>query len=777
MKRLVLATLMAASASAFASQYFVVVPLPGSTAKPTTPNIGVALSAYVLPTGLIGQPYAGFDFKSVLSVTGDPNYAGTGVTWSVASGSLPAGLTLNSDGTLTGTPTASGTASFQVKAAYKTQGGQQTYQLLVSNLTVNLAAATPATAIVGQPYSYDLKPLLIVSGDNAYTGADVTWSVVSTSLPAGLYLTADGRIGGTPTVAGTGSVTARATYRGINGQQTYQVVTLAIQVSLKSDTPPQALIGQAYNYDLKQLLSVTGDSAYNGTDQVTWSIASGALPAGLSLGASGVITGIPSASAVSGPVTIQASYRGVSGQQTYQIVALLIQVSLDTASLPKGKVGVAYAPYDFKALATVTGDSGYNSQQASFTASNLPAGLSMSNGVLSGTPTNQSGLAGNSFQVVASYRGVTGQQTYTIFVEGQYLTVVKITAGDTHTCAVTSSGGAKCWGINMYGQLGNNSTTTSRVPVDVYGLTSGVANIVAGSYHTCAITTAGAAKCWGNNSNGQLGNNSSGQSNIPTDVYGMTSGVAAISPGYYHTCAVTTAGGAKCWGANQYGQLGNNSTTQSLVPVSVSGLTTGVAQVMASEDYHSCALTTAGGVKCWGYNNVGQLGNGTTNQSPVPVDVSGLTSGVSSISIGSNAACVLTSAGGVKCWGSNTAGRLGNGVTTNSSVPVNVTGLSSGVSSVSSRHFNSCAITTAGGLLCWGWNIYGQLGTGNFTDSSVPVSVPGMTSGTASVAVGTYHTCISTSAGTAKCWGHNNAGQLGNNNNSDSLVPVTVLNP
>lgn len=778
MKRLVLASLMAASVSAFASQYFVVVPLPGSSAKPSTPNIGVTLASYPLPAGLIGQPYPGFNFKSLLSVTGDPGYTGNGVSWSVVAGSLPAGMVLNSDGTLTGTPTTSGTSSFQVKATYKTVAGQpQAYQVFITNLTVNLAEGTPVTGVVGQPYTYDLKQLLTVTGDSAYTGTGVTWSVVSNSLPPGLYLTVDGKIGGTPTASGTGNVTARATYRGINGQQTYQVVTLAIQVALKTDTPPQAIAGQAYNYDLKPLLTVTGDSAYAGPDMVTWRVASGTLPEGLSLDATGVITGTPTAAAVSGPVTIQASYRGVNGQQTYQVVSLNIQVILNVASLPKGKVGNAYAAFDFKPLVAVSGDSAFSSSQVSFTATNLPAGMLLSNGVLSGTPSNQSPLSGNSFQVVASYRNVTGQQTYTIYVDGQYLTVTKIAAGDTHTCAITNSGGAKCWGQNNYGQLGNNSTTASRVPVDVVGLTSGLASIATGTGYTCAVTTAGGAKCWGNNANGMLGNNSTSSTQVPTDVYGLTSGVASISAGTYHTCAVTTGGGVKCWGANQYGQLGNNSTTQSLVPVNVSGLTAGVAQLAVGEDYHTCAVTASGGAKCWGYNYYGQLGTGNTVQSLVPVDVAGLTSGVASLSAGSSAVCAVTTAGGAKCWGQNISGRLGNGTTSSSSVPVDVSGLTSGVASISSRHFNSCAITTAGGVKCWGWNIYGQLGNGTLTDSSVPVNVTGLTAGVASVAVGTYHACAMTTAGAAKCWAHNNAGQLGNNNTADSLTPVNVINP
>jgi alpha-tubulin suppressor-like RCC1 family protein len=146
-----------------------------------------------------------------------------------------------------------------------------------------------------------------------------------------------------------------------------------------------------------------------------------------------------------------------------------------------------------------------------------------------------------------------------------------ISAGVHHTCAVTSTGGVKCWGPNAKGQLGNNSTTNSPVPVDVTGLSSGVVAVAAGYYHTCAVTSTGGVKCWGYNAKGQLGNNSTTDSLVPVDVTGLSSGVVAVAAGDNHTCAVTSTGGVKCWGNNAYSQLGNNSTTYSPVPVDVMG--------------------------------------------------------------------------------------------------------------------------------------------------------------------------------------------------------------
>ncbi len=207
-----------------------------------------------------------------------------------------------------------------------------------------------------------------------------------------------------------------------------------------------------------------------------------------------------------------------------------------------------------------------------------------------------------------------------------------LSAGSQHTCAVVN-GAAKCWGWNGYGQLGDNSTTSSPVPVPVSGLTSGVTAIAAGTCRTCAIVSGG-VWCWGYNYDGQLGTGASGSTNsvnIPVQVNGLTSGVTALAVGDATSCAIVN-GAARCWGYNGDGQLGNNSTTSSPVPVPVSGLTSGVTAISVGEG-HACAVVS-GTVKCWGRNTYGQLGNNSNAQSPTPVPVSNLTSGVTSVAVG-----------------------------------------------------------------------------------------------------------------------------------------------
>lgn len=301
-----------------AADYYVVVPVPNKTVNLSA--IGVSLAQTTLPGAVVGTAYS-YNFNQNLQVTGDASYSGYGVQWSVASGALPAGLTLNaSTGVVSGTPTTSGVSSFVLNVSYKTKTGTQSYQIPVTvAVSVALAKATPPGAILGQAYSYDLKSLLSVTGDNAYNGSGVTWTVVSSTLPTGLYLTADGYIGGTPTVEGTGSVTVRASYKGANGEQTYQVVSLVLTVSLASATLPGVVSGTPYSYDFNTNLSVSEPNYV--PSNVTWSVTSGSLPSNLSLNSStGVVSGTNTSLDNAGSAfTLQATYKNVSATRNYTL--------------------------------------------------------------------------------------------------------------------------------------------------------------------------------------------------------------------------------------------------------------------------------------------------------------------------------------------------------------------------------------------------------------------------------------------------------------------------
>jgi alpha-tubulin suppressor-like RCC1 family protein len=354
--------------------------------------------------------------------------------------------------------------------------------------------------------------------------------------------------------------------------------------------------------------------------------------------------------------------------------------------------------------------------------------------------------------------------------------VVAISAGGNHTCAITNGGAVKCWGYNGQGQLGDGTIVNSSTPEDVSGLSSGVAAISAGANHTCAVTTSGGVRCWGANYAGQLGDGTATNRSRPVDVSGLTSGVVAISAGGQHTCALSSAGGVKCWGANFSGQLGDGTTTDRSTPVDVSGLTSAVVAISAGGP-HTCVLTSTGGVKCWGDNGRGELGDGTTTNSSTPVDVVGLSVGVTAISGGDEKhTCAVATSGGATCWGFNGSGQLGNGTLADSPVPVAVSGLGSGVAAIDGGGFHTCGVTSGGGAKCWGAGSSGQLGNGfPGIDSSTPVAVSGLSSGVGALSAGEYHSCALTTDGSVECWGYNGFGQLGDGTTTNAFSPVVVV--
>ena len=316
------------------------------------------------------------------------------------------------------------------------------------------------------------------------------------------------------------------------------------------------------------------------------------------------------------------------------------------------------------------------------------------------------------------------QRIQPVPVTGITFGTTMVAAGGQHTCAIVN-GAARCTGANSSGQLGNaqpgNDTTVlpdSYVPVDVTGLALGLQAIAAGDSHACAVVNGG-ARCWGINSFGQLGDGTQAPVHrSPVAVMNLSSGVQAIAAGGAHSCAIVN-GAAMCWGLNNSGQLGNATAGNpqpgdSNLPVQVTGLTSGVQAIAAGQN-HTCALAN-GAVKCWGANATGQLGNGVTGTNAgAPVQVTGLTSGVLAIAAGQSHSCAIVTGGAAKCWGSNSNGQLGNGSTDpnaafppDSNVPVQVTGLTSGVQTIATGYQHACA-TTSSSVLCWGFNGNAQL--------------------------------------------------------------------
>ncbi len=357
-------------------------------------------------------------------------------------------------------------------------------------------------------------------------------------------------------------------------------------------------------------------------------------------------------------------------------------------------------------------------------------------------------------------------------VAGLTSDVSLIASGAFHTCVRIADGSAMCWGEGGDGELGTGGTADRSAAKPVTGL-AGVTDLAGGYYHTCALTSSGGVKCWGANNFNQIGDGSATNRTSPQDVLGAATGITALATGGYHSCARTSAGAARCWGRNNAGQLGDNTTTNRPNSVVVSGIS-GVQSVAAGGS-HSCAVTTTGAAWCWGDNTYGQLGDGTLAPRHVPVAVTGLGSGVASIDAGDNHTCARMTSGAINCWGRNNRGQLGDASGTDQSQPVPVVGYTlSGAAATTVGNEHTCALNMSGGLQCWGYNNRGQIGNGTLNNGAVPQNVSGLTSGVAKVSAGGYHTCAITTSGTAKCWGQNEEMQLGDSTYSDRYTPTDV---
>ena len=317
----------------------------------------------------------------------------------------------------------------------------------------------------------------------------------------------------------------------------------------------------------------------------------------------------------------------------------------------------------------------------------------------------------------------------------------QFSSGYYHACVIASDNKLYCWGRNHRGQLGNNSMVDSSRPVAVNmtGVLAGktIKQISTGAYHTCVVASDDNAYCWGENMKGQLGNNSTANSSVPVKV--DTSGVLAgktikqISTGHYHTCAVASDDKMYCWGENNNGELGNGSTVDSRVPVAVNmtGVLAGkTIKQMSVGTYNTCVIASDDKVYCWGSNAYGQVGNNSLTDSNVPVAVNttGVLAGktIKQISVGHHRACAIASDDKMYCWGNNMGGALGNGSTADSHIPVsvNMSGILAGkvIRRISIGAFHTCVYATDNKIYCWGSNNYGQLGNNSTANSGVPVA-------------------------------------------------------
>jgi len=435
-------------------------------------------------------------------------------------------------------------------------------------------------------------------------------------------------------------------------------------------------------------------------------------------------------------------------------------LNLTASTLPDASEAESYT-YDLSNDLTIE-----NVQASALTwsATDLPSGLSLSaSGILSGTPL----LSGSeSISITVSSENLSGDAVFALTINSSSWSAVSVSRGQSNTCAISTTGALRCWGRNNKGQLGYGPEMGSRhVPTLVPGMTSGVTDVSVGYSHICAVQNGG-AKCWGNNAHGELGNNSIVNKNVPTPVHGLGSGIRQVASGYVHSCAITTSNQLKCWGGNASSQLGQGNTTERWIPVNTRSSVSTVALGQNS----SCLINTSGTPLCFGYAGHTQMGDGSTTTNTSPSGITGISSGGSSVAMGPYNGSAIVS-GALKVWGFGLYG------VSPSATPVTLTGMTSGVTKAALSNGNGYAIKN-GAVYAWGKTGGGAMGDGGTTNvtQSTPLSVPGLTSGVTDISSGAAsgHGACAIKSGKIYCWGSGGHGINGDGDDAINYVPVLI---
>ena len=343
-----------------------------------------------------------------------------------------------------------------------------------------------------------------------------------------------------------------------------------------------------------------------------------------------------------------------------------------------------------------------------------------------------------------------------------------VSAGEFHTCAINTSKSLYCWGWNVSGQLGDG-TNVSRFSPKQIGSSGVWASVSAAGTHTCAVTTGKSLYCWGWNARGQIGDGTTGTDRYSPRKIGSTGVWASVAGGGLHTCAITTGKSLYCWGFNQYGQIGDGTTGTNRPSPRKIGASGAWASVTAGY-LHTCAVTTGKSLYCWGDNSEGQVGDGTTSTRSSPRRI-GSTGAWALAEAGYIHTCAVSSGKSLYCWGDNDSGQIGDGTTGTdrpSPTKIGTSGAWARVSAGGTSGANhTCATSTGNSLYCWGNNEHGQIGDGPLGTSPRPSPKKvGSSGGWADSTAGGHHECAITTGKSLYCWGYNLQGQTGDGTES-----------
>jgi alpha-tubulin suppressor-like RCC1 family protein/uncharacterized protein YjdB len=658
--------------------------------------------------------------------------AGRTVTWSSASQTV---ASVSAQGMVTAL--SAGTTAITATVEGKTG----TVSVTVSAVPVSTVTVAPSSAnlLVGQTRQLEAQAKDSIGG--SLTGRPVTWT---SNSPAIATISNQGLV----TATGAGTATLVATVEGKTGSATVTVALVPVRSVTVTPNPGSVAIGQTLQLEASARDSAGGSLTGR---PVMWT---SETPAIATISPQGVVTGV-----ALGTATIRATVEGVSATAT-------VSVSLPLAPGKPLAVGDRSAcALDTNGQAYCWGSLVTAASGTLPTTAPTPVGSPVALATLVAGPNVVCGLSetGAAYCAGSNYAGGTGlgsssglTSTFTKIQGSQ--TFAQLAAGGTHACGLVSSGAIYCWGLNDNGQLGDGTTSGSGTGIAsptavASGSTLKFVAVTAGGNHTCGLTGTGAAYCWGDNSTGQLGDGTTSDRNTPTAVQGNLI-FSQLEAGESDTCGLDMTGVAYCWGANYSGSLGDGTSTQRTAPTRVLG--DQLFRSINAGNSFTCGLTTDGSVMCWGDNDRWQLGSRSLIRTSAPSTVtSSMAFGL--IDAGKNSTCGLTNSGQIGCWGLNTYGQLGNGDISQRTIPTLVTGAPA-FALLTGGHKHTCGRTAQGVTSCWGSSKYGQVGA---TDSdpkqwSSP-TVANTSEAFEQLSSGYWHSCGLNGAGSVYCWGLFNA--------------------